>query len=81
MLPPRRMVAKKNSIKGATLVLALAMFITGCTPPGPRALWKGKKCLDRGDVADAVAQLKIATEAGTSGLVNSREKSRPRAFQ
>jgi tetratricopeptide (TPR) repeat protein len=56
------MVAKKNSIKGATLVLALAMVVAGCTPAGPRALLKGKKCLDRGDVTDAVAQLKIATQ-------------------
>jgi len=56
------MVAKKNSIKGATLVLALAMFAAGCTPAGPRALIRGKNCLDRGDVTDAVAQLKIATQ-------------------
>jgi tetratricopeptide (TPR) repeat protein len=43
------------------LLLALAIFISGCTPSGPRALLKGKKFLDRGDYAGAVAQLKIAT--------------------
>ena len=43
------------------LLLALAIFISGCTPSGPRALLKGKKFLDRGDYAGAVAQLKTAT--------------------
>jgi tetratricopeptide (TPR) repeat protein len=43
------------------LLLALALFISGCKPSGPRALLKGKKFLDRGDYADAVAQLKMAT--------------------
>ncbi len=43
------------------LFLALAIFISGCSPSGPRALLKGKKFLDRGDYAGAVAQLKIAT--------------------
>ena len=43
------------------LFLALAVFITGCAPPGPRALLAGKKLLERGDYAGAVAQLKNAT--------------------
>ncbi|MFZ1072308.1 MAG: tetratricopeptide repeat protein [Verrucomicrobiia bacterium] len=43
------------------LFLALAIFISGCSPSGPHALLKGKKFLDRGDYADAVTQLKIAT--------------------
>jgi tetratricopeptide (TPR) repeat protein len=43
------------------LFLALAVFIAGCAPPGPRALLAGKKLLERGDYADAVAQLKTAT--------------------
>lgn len=42
-------------------MIALAGFISGCTPAGPRALLKGKKYLDRGDGAAAVAQLKTAT--------------------
>ena len=41
--------------------LALAVFISGCAPSGPRALLAGKKLLDRGDYAGAVAQLKTAT--------------------
>jgi tetratricopeptide (TPR) repeat protein len=38
------------------------MVISGCTPAGPRALLKGKKYLDRGDYAAAVAQFKTAAE-------------------
>jgi tetratricopeptide (TPR) repeat protein len=41
--------------------LALAIFISGCSPAGPRALLAGKKLLDRGDYAGAVTQLKTAT--------------------
>jgi len=41
--------------------LAFALLIAGCTPSGPRALLKGKKLLERGDYAGAVAQFKTAT--------------------
>jgi len=41
--------------------LALAVFITGCSPPGPRALLKGRKLLARGDYAGAVSEFKTAT--------------------
>jgi tetratricopeptide (TPR) repeat protein len=62
MLPPSLMLATKNRIRrGAIVFFALAIFISGCTPPGPRALLKGKKLLARGDYADAVAELKTAT--------------------
>src|ERR1039458_7033977 len=61
MLPPSPMLAKINSIRGTFFFLALALLLSGCTPAGPRALLKGKKYLDRGDVADAVAQFKKAT--------------------
>jgi len=56
------MSAKINSVWSAVLFLALILIVSGCTPAGPRALLKGKKYLDRGDYADAVAQLKTATE-------------------
>ena len=56
------MSAKINSVWSAVLFLALILAIAGCTPAGPRALLKGKKYLDRGDYADAVAQLKTATD-------------------
>jgi tetratricopeptide (TPR) repeat protein len=56
------MLAKKNRIRhGAIIFLALAILIAGCTPPGPRALLKGKKLLERGDYAAAVEQFKTAT--------------------
>jgi tetratricopeptide (TPR) repeat protein len=56
------MLAKKNrNYCGAIIFLTLALFIAGCTPPGPRALLKGKKFLERGDYAAAVEQFKTAT--------------------
>jgi tetratricopeptide (TPR) repeat protein len=55
------MLAQINSLRGAIFIFALALTLSGCTPAGPRALLKGKKCLDRGDVAAAVTQLKRAT--------------------
>jgi Flp pilus assembly protein TadD len=56
------MLAKKNRIVGGAIIfVALAVFVTGCLPPGPRALLKGKKLLERGDYAAAVEQLKTAT--------------------
>jgi tetratricopeptide (TPR) repeat protein len=55
------MLAKKKSLVGAILFVALVLVVAGCTPPGPRALLKGKKYLDRGAYADAVEQLKTAT--------------------
>src|ERR1039457_1442463 len=61
MLPPSPMLAKINSIRGAIFFFALALLLSGCTPAGPRALLKGKKYLDRGNVADAVTQFRRAT--------------------
>ncbi len=56
------MLATKNLIRcGATISIALVIFLAGCTPPGPRALLKGKKLLERGDYAAAMEQLKVAT--------------------
>ena len=43
-----------------SLFLALAFFVAGCSPAGPRALRNGAKLLERGDYAAAVAQLKTA---------------------
>ncbi|HUA69249.1 MAG TPA: tetratricopeptide repeat protein [Candidatus Saccharimonadales bacterium] len=56
------MLATKNRSRcGIILFLALAVFLAGCGPPGPRALLKGKKLLDRGDYSDAVEKFKTAT--------------------
>jgi Flp pilus assembly protein TadD len=55
------MLAKKNrNYCGAIIFLTLALFIAGCTPPGPRAFLKGKQDLERGNYAAAVAQFKTA---------------------
>ncbi len=43
------------------LFLALAIFVAGCSPSGPRALRKGAVLLEQGDYAAAVEQLKTAT--------------------
>ncbi len=62
MLPPAPMLATKNLTRwGAIGCCALVLLVAGCTPAGPRALLKGKKLLDRGDYAGAVAQFKKAT--------------------
>lgn len=55
------MLAKINSVRGVVFAAALALLVSGCTPAGPRALWKGKRDLDRGDVAGAIVQFKRAT--------------------
>ena len=56
------MLAKKNrNYCGTIIFLTLALFIAGCSPPGPRALLKGKKLLDRGDYTAAVEQFTAAT--------------------
>src|SRR5271170_4598410 len=62
MLTPSPMLAKKNrNYCSAVVFLMLALFIAGCTPPGPRAFLKGKKDLERGDYTAAVEQFKTAT--------------------
>src|ERR1700690_1089870 len=48
------------------ICLALCLLIAGCTPSGSRALLKGKKLLDRGDYAGAVAQFQTATSLLTT---------------
>ena len=56
------MLATKNITRcGVIVFLALAVFLSGCGPPGPRALLKGKKFLDHGDYSGAVEELKAAT--------------------
>ncbi len=41
--------------------LALAVFFTGCTPAGPRAVLDGKRLFERGDYVEAAEQLRAAT--------------------
>jgi tetratricopeptide (TPR) repeat protein len=55
------MSVKIIPIRSAAWLLALAVILAGCSPAGPRALFRGKKYLDAGDYAAAVAQFKTAT--------------------
>jgi tetratricopeptide (TPR) repeat protein len=65
MLPPTPMLATKNRISygiiGLVIFLLFTIYFADCGQPGPRALLKGKKLLDRGDYTEAVARLKTAT--------------------
>ncbi|HLX69557.1 MAG TPA: tetratricopeptide repeat protein [Verrucomicrobiae bacterium] len=40
---------------------AFALVLSGCKPPGPKALWEGKYLIDRGEYTEAVDKLKTAT--------------------
>jgi len=42
------------------LFLALAVLVTGCGPPGPRAVWKGRKRLESGQTVAAIAEFQLA---------------------
>jgi Flp pilus assembly protein TadD len=53
------MLAIKNP--GAALFMILAVWLGGCTPPGPRALLAGKRLLETGHAREAVEELKQAT--------------------
>ena len=56
------MLTTKNiNYGGAIAVLVLAVFLSGCGPPGPRALLKGRKYLERGNYSEAVEEFKRAT--------------------
>ncbi len=56
------MLATKNRARaGLGLILAMAYLMTACSPPGPRALIKGKKLCDAGNYAAAVPLLESAT--------------------
>lgn len=61
MLTPCRMSVKIISVRTAIWSAVLAVGLCGCSPTGPGALLKGKKYLDRGDYAAAVAELQTAT--------------------
>ena len=62
MLPRSLMLATKNRAGvGIGLILAMVVLMTACSPPGPRALIRGKKLLDAGNYAAAAQELKIAT--------------------
>ena len=64
------MVTIKNLARQQTVVyLTLAALLTGCTPPGPRALLDGKRLLDQGHYVSAVQKLKVATSLLSSNAL------------
>ena len=63
MLPPPAMVTTKNRLQVLLPLILLPILLPllgGCKPPGPKALLKGIRQLDRGDAAAAVVQLQRA---------------------
>jgi tetratricopeptide (TPR) repeat protein len=42
-------------------VFVACVFVTGCKPPGPRALLEGQNLVERGHYAEAIERLKTAT--------------------
>ncbi|HWY32719.1 MAG TPA: tetratricopeptide repeat protein, partial [Candidatus Acidoferrum sp.] len=64
------MLVKKIPIKCGAALLVLAIFLSGCTPAGPRAFFAGKQYMDQGDYANAAARFKIAaTLLATNAVV------------
>jgi hypothetical protein len=51
----------KHAGMGLIFLAALLLGLAGCTPPGPRALLKGRELLEKGDYVHALAELKTAT--------------------
>jgi len=65
MLPPRKMVAKKN-LAPAFAAIVCTLLVWGCTPAGPRAMLTGRQLLESGDAAGAVEKFKLATSLMSS---------------
>ena len=42
-------------------VIAVLVLLSGCTPPGPRALFEGKRLIDAGQYPQAIQKLKAAS--------------------
>ena len=65
MLPRPSMLTIKNR---AAYVLLLAILLSGCMPPGPRAVLEGKRLIEQGKYSKAVEKLKRAASLmGTNG--------------
>lgn len=54
-------VTRNRAAFGSGLILALVVLLTACSPPGPRALLKGKRLLDAGEYDAATLELRVAT--------------------
>ncbi|HUR46747.1 MAG TPA: tetratricopeptide repeat protein [Candidatus Saccharimonadales bacterium] len=58
------MVTIKNRFPASLnlFILSALVFLSGCTPPGPRALLKGEKLIQEGKWEEAVLRLQEATQ-------------------
>src|SRR6185369_17673555 len=67
MLPRDSMLTiKKRFEKNLIFFLTLVLIFSGCMPPGPRSLLKGKRLLEQGRYPEAVEQLQTATSILTT---------------
>ncbi len=57
----RRVRAARGAALSWCCACLLAVFLLGCTPPGPAALLEGEKLIEQGRFAEAVVELRIAT--------------------
>jgi len=57
------MVTIKNPVRSGSIsfLTFMAVLLTGCAPPGARALIQGKRLLDQGRYAQAVQEMRTAT--------------------
>lgn len=63
MLPRPPMVTKKNHVAfNLFLAVVCVTILTGCKPPGPKALLDGKRLLEKGRVPEAIERLQVATD-------------------
>ena len=57
------MLNKKNHVAFKLLLAVLfATMLTGCKPPGPKALHDGKRLLEQGRIPEAIERLQVATD-------------------
>ena len=52
---------KPGALRTCFVLVACVLLLSGCTPPGPRALLEGKRLLEHGKYSPAVDKLKTAT--------------------
>ena len=57
------MLTTKNRVRDNLVVILLTalVLLTGCLPPGPRALLAGKRLIEQGKYPQALEQLRTAT--------------------
>ena len=73
MIPPDSMqTIKKQAERSMRVCLGclLALMLTGCTPPGPRALLEGKKLIEHGKYKEAIEAFLAAAKVSPDDLAS-----------